>query len=1039
MADQQQTLQLIVQFDDQASPGLEQLRKSLGDLAPTVQQSARQAKESVDEVSRAFGSLAREYLGVTRTLQEVAKISLAGATAGLAVVEMKRATDAMRDWARQGVEMGNAARMMGLSAGQFKNVTDQLRQAGISAQGATALVQNFNKAYAELMLNASKRRELFAMVGPQNAQAMANSLLQLRSFHTEIERINFVRQQGENVYRNEMARTHDTVLAAYKQQEYLQAFGAVQLMNVHQNLTQAEAKRLGLTNEINQNQRELLAAMEKERETREEIKDVINDMLSGPETKLINNMQAFEEEIVKRLEKIMDFGFNKGALGLPTPEEGLKQLQQHQQEQKPSGGWMPDFWNSLRNLQLPTLPENKSEFPDPLGDMLRNAFRRRNAAPTAAKFYGFADTGGGGNVIDDNSDEVHRLNLNMDRMLNLLEGQGGGVLGGGAGGGAGGGGGYGPTFRPGIGPGTARARSYPSTGIESSTGPGGGLEPAPGGGVTAAPLAAVMGAQPFGINVSDAKFTEITGLPASFKNVSPAQRAYAAQISTGMVRGGPGLDARFTGQKPAANWPQIAAPAVPTEGGEAGLAGDRAKYFAEMDKDPALRNKVLNIMYNEQGNSPEGSQAILESMMNRASTRHQTLAQVAKWVGEPGNPGYYQRGNMGAGKEGSLAILNAAMSRVQGGSNITKYATDNSSQGLAAGEKQPGSEFDWTGDFGKGGKLNESLFTRKSENRARSAWIKSLQPGTTAPQIAPTPSGITTSPVISGSGYTPIPTLTTTSGAIIKPDILAQAAALAHTGNTAAVQRFIASQGLSVDARDCGEFVASIIKASGGKPPESYTAGSTFAGVGTEVPGGLTSARPGDVLGSKLGTYGGMYGRPISPGQLGGHAAAIGPAGWNAATQKLEIIQADPVKDIFVGPGDKDWAYWSKFYSLRRLDDPNAKPPSPDEMAKANADLAKSQGLTPWPKDAASEDTRDTIARIQNDDRATLDKQQLAKATTSNIKINLRHRNAPPDVKVTASGDAFKGGTTERSNAAPAPAKPAEAPTKFKAGELEFG
>jgi hypothetical protein len=107
-------------------------------------------------------------------------------------------------------------------------------------------------------------------------------------------------------------------------------------------------------------------------------------------------------------------------------------------------------------------------------------------------------------------------------------------------------------------------------------------------------------------------------------------------------------------------------------------------------------------------------------------------------------------------------------------------------------------------------------------------------------------------------------------------------------------------------------------------------------------------------------------------------------------------------------------------------------------------------GVTAMPEGVKTESTDETLRRIQDmasggatgdaaADRAALDKQTLAAATTSKIKINLRHRNAPPDVKATASGDAFKGGSTERSNAPPAPAKPAAAPTKFKAGELEFG
>jgi hypothetical protein len=73
-------------------------------------------------------------------------------------------------------------------------------------------------------------------------------------------------------------------------------------------------------------------------------------------------------------------------------------------------------------------------------------------------------------------------------------------------------------------------------------------------------------------------------------------------------------------------------------------------------------------------------------------------------------------------------------------------------------------------------------------------------------------------------------------------------------------------------------------------------------------------------------------------------------------------------------------------------------------------------------------DTGDVAA-----DRAALDQRSAAVAAQQNIKLKIRHRNAPADVTAKADGDAFKGHTMDRTNA-----PPPEAPTKFKAGGLEF-
>jgi hypothetical protein len=112
-----------------------------------------------------------------------------------------------------------------------------------------------------------------------------------------------------------------------------------------------------------------------------------------------------------------------------------------------------------------------------------------------------------------------------------------------------------------------------------------------------------------------------------------------------------------------------------------------------MDANPALKEKVMRIMANEQGSNPRGTQGVLETMMNRALVRGTNLETQARWHGtEPS--GYYARGNMGRGAiENPVhkAVLDRAMANVRAGSNITDYATDNSSQGLAARERATGS------------------------------------------------------------------------------------------------------------------------------------------------------------------------------------------------------------------------------------------------------------------------------------------------------------------------------------------------------------
>lgn len=122
------------------------------------------------------------------------------------------------------------------------------------------------------------------------------------------------------------------------------------------------------------------------------------------------------------------------------------------------------------------------------------------------------------------------------------------------------------------------------------------------------------------------------------------------------------------------------------------LATDRARFAQELDADPALRNKVLRIAANEQASNPNGTQAVIESMMNRASVRGTSLEQAARWYGAEAG-GYYQRGTMGRGAledDRQRGVLEQSLGNALSGSNISNFATDNSSGGLAASERVTG-------------------------------------------------------------------------------------------------------------------------------------------------------------------------------------------------------------------------------------------------------------------------------------------------------------------------------------------------------------
>jgi hypothetical protein len=166
-----------------------------------------------------------------------------------------------------------------------------------------------------------------------------------------------------------------------------------------------------------------------------------------------------------------------------------------------------------------------------------------------------------------------------------------------------------------------------------------------------------------------------------------------------------------------------------------------AQYLAAH---PELREKILSIMKNEQGVNRLGTQAVAEETFNRADVRGHSLERVARWTREPG--GYYAGYTPRVTDPKERAILNESLDKALAGSNVSNYATDNSSGRLAQREAR-GGEFTYAQSY-----TGETFWTRNSEAKAHEAWKARAHDGMSgkpvgvtrlgaAPGSAPAPAG----------------------------------------------------------------------------------------------------------------------------------------------------------------------------------------------------------------------------------------------------------------------------------------------------------
>jgi hypothetical protein len=133
-------------------------------------------------------------------------------------------------------------------------------------------------------------------------------------------------------------------------------------------------------------------------------------------------------------------------------------------------------------------------------------------------------------------------------------------------------------------------------------------------------------------------------------------------------------------------------------GGGNYLANQRAAFFSEMDRDPQLRDDVMKVIATEMGGGGEGSQAVLESMVNRASMRGYTSLRKAV------NDGFYGPVNRGEVARRGLSDSERSMysktfETVRGGSNLIEMRTNQGmiNEGHGPRKRQFGGE--WFSDM----------------------------------------------------------------------------------------------------------------------------------------------------------------------------------------------------------------------------------------------------------------------------------------------------------------------------------------------------
>lgn len=131
------------------------------------------------------------------------------------------------------------------------------------------------------------------------------------------------------------------------------------------------------------------------------------------------------------------------------------------------------------------------------------------------------------------------------------------------------------------------------------------------------------------------------------------------------------------------------------------LIEQRRRLMEEIDRNPALRQTIAAVIATEKGGGGPGSQAVLESMVNRC------VQMNCSSLSQPIYNGFYGPVNRGevasylarGVSQSDLAVADAAIQAVRGGSNLIEFRTDQGMQNEVRGARVANIGGEWFADM----------------------------------------------------------------------------------------------------------------------------------------------------------------------------------------------------------------------------------------------------------------------------------------------------------------------------------------------------
>src|SRR5262245_5428591 len=288
MGTEYEELRITVKLIGDTSADMAKLRQHFSEVIVNAR-GIEEARRASLEDTRAIRQLTQSIAGLSTAMKAV---SLLGAY--FSIRELRRQWAGLREWSTEIVQSTNQMRQIGASYDEFRNIADQFRRVGISAQETKQILAGVSRSVAELSRPGSSIRDALMQGAGPGTQRMMGAYLETIARSRSIQEAT-VRWQiaSENVYRNELRRTNSELLARNLQYKFLvDAQQDPALMNATRQLTEPTRQQAEFWARMEKNAAGFDSSMDRLNIALRTVVDIIRTDAIDPNGPLVRGLNA---------------------------------------------------------------------------------------------------------------------------------------------------------------------------------------------------------------------------------------------------------------------------------------------------------------------------------------------------------------------------------------------------------------------------------------------------------------------------------------------------------------------------------------------------------------------------------------------------------------------------------------------------------------------------------------------------------------------------------------------------------------------------